>query len=43
MNDEIRRLKCLYRINLMSARDPEGNKHLIAKLKRIIRKIEAAE
>lgn len=41
MNNEIRRLKCLYRINLMSARDAEGNKHLINKLKRILRKLEA--
>ena len=40
MNNEIRRLKCLYRINLMTARDAEGNKHLINKLKRILRKLE---
>lgn len=41
MNNKIRRLKCLYRINLMTARDAEGNKHLINKLKRILRRLEA--
>jgi len=40
MNDEIRRLKCLYRINLLNSRDPEGNKRLVNKLKRILRKLE---
>ena len=43
MSDELRRLKCIYRINLMAARDAEGNKHLINKLKRILRRIDAAE
>ena len=42
-NKEITRLKYLYRINLMSSRDAEGNKHLIAKLKRKLRKLELAE
>ena len=41
MNKETKRLKCQYRINLMEARDAEGNKHLIAKLRRILRKLEA--
>ena len=43
MSNELRRLRCLYRINLMEQRDAEGNKHLIAKLKRIIRRIDQAE
>ena len=43
MSNKTRRLKCLYRINLMEQRDAEGNKHLINKLKRILRKLEAAE
>ena len=43
MNNEVRRLKCLYRINLMSERDAEGNKYLINKLKRILRKLEATK
>lgn len=43
MSDEARRLRCEYRINLLSARDAEGNKHLINKLKRILRKLDAAE
>ena len=42
-NNELRRLKCIYRINLMEQRDAENNKHLIAKLKRILRKLETAE
>ena len=40
MNKELIRLKCLYRINLMKQRDAEGNKHLIAKLERKLRKLE---
>lgn len=43
MNNETRRLRCLYRINIMQQRDAEGNKHLINKLKRILRKIDKAE
>ena len=43
MNNETRRLRCLYRINLMQERNAEGNKHLINKLKRILRKLEMAE
>ena len=42
-NNKLRRLKCIYRINLMEQRDAESNKHLIAKLKRILRKLEMAE
>ena len=42
MSDEARRLRYLYRINLLSERDAEGNKHLIAKLKRKLRTLEAA-
>ena len=38
---EMLRGKWLYRINLMSQRDAEGNKYLIAKLKRKLRKLEA--
>ena len=41
MSNEARRLRYLYRINLMEQRDAEGNKHLIAKLKRKLRKLEA--
>lgn len=41
MSNEARRLKCLYRINLMQSRNAEGNRHLINKLKRILRKLEA--
>lgn len=41
MSNEARRLRYLYRINLMEQRDAEGNKHLIAKLKRRLRKLEA--
>lgn len=40
MSDEARRLRCIYRINVMSERDAEGNKHLINKLKRILRKLD---
>ena len=40
MNKEILQLKYIYRINLMEQRDAEGNKHLIAKLKRKLRKLE---
>ena len=40
MSDEVRRLRCIYRINVMSERDAEGNKHLINKLKRILRKLD---
>lgn len=40
MNNETRRLWCKYRINLMNSRDPEGNKRLINKLKRILKKLE---
>ena len=43
MNNEARRARCLYRINLMQERDAEGNKHLINKLKRILRKLDKAE
>lgn len=43
MSNEVRRLKCIYRINLLSARDAEGNKHLINKLKRILRKLDKME
>ena len=43
MSNEAKRLRCLYRINLMHARDAEGNKHLINKLKRILRKLEVTE
>lgn len=43
MSNEARRMKCIARINLMSERDAEGNKHLINKLKRILRKIDKAE
>lgn len=43
MSNELRRLRCLYRINLMEQRDAEGNKHLIAKLRRILRRIDEAE
>ena len=43
MSNEARRLRCLYRINLMQERDAEGNKHLINKLKRILRKLDKAE
>ena len=43
MNNETRRLRYLYRINLMQERDAEGNKHLINKLKRILRKLDKAE
>ena len=43
MNKEARRLRCLYRINLMQERDAEGNKRLINKLKRILRKLEVTE
>ena len=43
MSNEARRLRCLYRIGVMQARDAEGNKHLINKLKRILRKLDAAE
>lgn len=41
MNKETLRGKWLYRINLMEQRDAEGNKHLIAKLRRKLRKLEA--
>lgn len=41
MSNEAWRLRYLYRINLMEQRDAEGNKHLIAKLKRRLRKLEA--
>jgi hypothetical protein len=41
MSNEALRLKYLYRINLMTQRDAEGNKHLIAKVKRKLRKLEA--
>jgi hypothetical protein len=41
MNKEVLRLKYQYRINLMSARDAEGNKHLINKLKRKLRQLDA--
>lgn len=40
MSDEARRLRCIYRINLLTARDEVGNMHLINKLKRILRKLE---
>ena len=43
MSKEARKLRCLYRMNLLQARDAEGNKHLINKLKRILRKLEATE
>ena len=41
LNTKILKLKYLYRINLMSARDTEGNKHLVNKLRRKLRKLEA--
>jgi hypothetical protein len=41
LNTEVLKLKYLYRINLMSARDAEGNKHLVNKLRRKLRKLEA--
>lgn len=43
MSNEVRRLKCIYRINLLSARNAEGNKHLISKLRRILRKLDKME
>ena len=43
MSNETRRLKCIARINLLSERDAEGNRHLINKLKRILRKLEETE
>ncbi len=43
MNNEVKRLKCISRINLLSERDSEGNKYLINKLKRILRKLEATK
>lgn len=43
MNNEVRRLKCISRINLLNERDAEGNKYLINKLKRILRKLEATK
>ena len=43
MNNEVRRLKCISRINLLSERDAESNKYLINKLKRILRKLEATK
>ncbi len=43
MSNEARRLRCIYRIGIMQARDAEGNKHLINKQKRILRKLEETE
>jgi len=40
-NKETLKLKYLYRINLMEQRDAEGNKHLIGKLKRKLRRLES--
>lgn len=40
MSKETKRLRYLYRINLLNARDPEGNKYIIAKLKRRLKKLE---
>ena len=42
MSNKARYLKCMYRIHLLTARDAEGNKNLINKLKRISRRLEAA-
>lgn len=43
MSDKARYLRCIYRISLLASRDAEGNKRLINKLKRIIRKLEAVQ
>jgi hypothetical protein len=43
MSNEARRLKCIARINLLNARSAEENRHLVNKLKRILRKLEAIE
>lgn len=43
MNDNIMRLKCLYRINLLTARGEEMNHGIIQKLRRKLRKLHVAE
>ena len=40
MNKELIKAKCIARINLLSQRDAEGNKGIIGKLKRKLRRIE---
>lgn len=41
-NSKLRIMQLKYRIRLMEARDPVGNSHIIAALRRDIRRLEAA-